>query len=270
MVAGEQSGSEPRKYETIKALPEGYVEIPNGCKPCLRCVDDRRPNKGGCSSDKLLGGEEYLGPQALGGSLGILVLAACAIVNDGRSLTLDEIYAIAEKIHNDLGVSWGVHADENNLDDEKLANFLKLIESSAQIDPKNSDAIIQGCGFAGMLTDAGNPLGLPKQVSDFFVEHPNIVAWMVVRGAKLAVLSGAHAQLGEVDFNVNRTPNTTYGNNCKPAYSTDLWFIEEVAEALSPDKHNPLHDIYWRMIEETSHKLAGQKPRDTSQNGSVE
>ncbi len=165
--------------------------IPPPPSSCVTCIDDRYllelaeiPDN---YHDILILDESQFGPQIPGGSIGILVVLA-ELAPAEKKLSFDELYELAKKAHNQAGFEMGIHIDDDHGEDKEVEILNKI--ASAVSNP--SETKLAGCGYARMLTEESNPLSLSERSRDLF-NSINILSMMVSKGAKVAVLSGSHA-----------------------------------------------------------------------------
>lgn len=190
--------------EKIGAVKECF--IPSGHNPW--CIDDRLP----------LDEKEVKGPQLLGASLAPMPVLVETALESGEKPEIENIIDVIFQAHQELNMTPTVHKDDHHGE-------------------------WGGCGFAALLTDSDNPLGLSEKASQWLQEHPDLVERFVRRGSKLLVLTGSHADKNSRQALAvrNEKRKTTLDvvaahRNKIPAYNHDDWFygdlIQRCAEVL--------------------------------------
>ena len=83
-----------------------------------------------------------------------------------------------------------VHMDNEHtlLTDENIFDLVRR----ALKDPDDPENQLGGCGYAGMLRNPKNPLGLSERALEHF-KSINIIPKMIRKGSRLAELDGFHA-----------------------------------------------------------------------------
>lgn len=271
-----QSSSDPSNSETNMQTTTPESKARTVTKECLqplgaicRCIDDRAlwggdQNSGNNLPDFVVRQAEFTGPQFLGGSLGIMALVAEEIVlhNPDAELLFDDVYSQMLKLHQDKGLLLGVHMDDHHgeMSSTEIADALATVQEGVLGD----QPILAGCGFAGLLSNAENPLGLSPQVAAFFQKYPNIVDELVRRGAKLSILTGHHAEKGTALAVENLDPD--HGVDIKTAiangvqtYDHDTGVLQKLLEPTADDAPELLKkNAVW--LRTTTNILAGMDP----------
>ncbi|MFC1711132.1 hypothetical protein ACFLZ1_00945 [Patescibacteria group bacterium] len=211
------------------------------------CIDDRQfifDWEGIPVPDGVLASSEHAdsGPKWLGASLGplaLLVETGARLIesgSDGITLDFEEMIDFVFAAHNQADFEVAVHMDNHHgdLSKQQIAELLKGVKEGQE------DAKIPGCGFAGLLVNTDNPLGMSQTALNFFTQAPSLVEEFVRRNAKLTVLTGDHADknAGKAMAIRNRIPGRTIkqeeAHKLKtPSYCHDDLPLNQVLEELA-------------------------------------
>jgi len=229
-----------------------------------RCIDDRVRWSGDLNLDNIVLGEEFNGPQFLGGSLGIfalLVEARARMDEHNGEINFEEIWRETVRMHEDQGLMIGVHMDDHHGEIKGEDIEAKLVEvNKGRLGEKS---VIPGCGFAGLLSREDNPLGLSDKAHEFFRQNPNVVDEMVRREAKLSILTGDHATKKHAHAVENMDSKTTVNTEKAielgvQTYNHDTGKLQEV---LGHDVSATLMlEINQEWLRKTTQILAGMDP----------
>lgn len=230
----------------------------------VRCIDDRdlRPLTG--MDEYVVGLSDFNGPQFLGGSLGVAALVAESMVqtHPDQQLDFETVYAEVARLHEMAGLRLGVHMDDHHgeMTDDGVREALEQLARESL----GRASAVPGCGFAGLLANPDNPLGLSPAVSAFFVAHPNMVDEMIRRGARLSILAGDHAQQQAAYAVENMDPQATVHQSVAIAagaqtYNHDTARLEQVLAPLG-DASDGLLETNARWLRITTNILAGMDP----------
>lgn len=236
-----------------------------------RCIDDRdllNNDEEVSMPESVMKRENFNGPQFLGASLGAFALVAEQMVAEkpDEELVFDAIYDQVSTLHEQAGLELGVHMDDHHghMTGEDLTKVLEEVMAG-----KLGDAsVIPGCGFAGLLSNEANPLGLSPKVSEFFKKYPNIVDEFYRRGAKLSILANNHAPKENAMAVENLREGVTVDtqkalNEGAQTYNHDTVVLQKVFAPLG-ESTSAVMEMNRRWLKTTTNILAGMDPVELS------
>lgn len=240
------------------------------------CIDDRKflnLEVKNPALEKILVTSREKGPQLLGGSLALMPVLVETAIELGIEPDIDLITDVIFEAHKNLGMEVTVHMHDHH---NEWTGY-RIIELIRKVLAKDKFAKIPGCGFAGLLANKENPLGLSEKAAEFFQKHDDLVERFVRKGARLIVLEGDHGKPGEVLAVRNNKRKFTLDivgahKNKVPAYNHDDWFYEDLVgrcvEGLqgqgqadwAQGLNNKARDLNDGWLKKTTMILANMKP----------